>query len=208
VAERAEPGAVARPPVRDAATGGQLRRGHHGAMAWQDVPAFLAEIDTRRGRAPLALRFTILTAARSGEVRHMTWGEVQGDVWRVPASRMKGGREHRVPLSDAARALLDGLPGGEADALVFEGARPGRPLSDMTLAAVLKRSGRDGITVHGFRSSFSTWCAETTDTPLEVREAALAHASGDKVAAAYQRGDMFARRRELMDRWAAFCGGL
>lgn len=190
---------------------GKLKRGHHGAMPWREVPAFMEELAARRGLAARALAFTILTAARSGEVRGATWEEIDLEeaIWTVPAERMKAGREHRVPLSNAALAILRDLPWcAEApDALVFPGSKPGRPMSDMTLTAMLRRMGRDGLTVHGFRSSFSTWVTEQTDATVEVREAALAHAPGDRVAAAYNRSDHFARRRALMEAWAAFCGG-
>jgi len=185
---------------------GKLKRGHHGAMPYADVPAFMGELAGRRGIAALALRFVVLTAARSGEVRGMTWGEVSDDVWRIPAERMKGGREHRVPLTAPAMAVLEAMAklGDAPDRLVFPGTKPGKPMSDMTLTAVLKRMKREDVTVHGFRSSFSTWTADCTDASIEVREAALAHAAGDKVAAAYNRSDHFARRRELMEQWAEF----
>jgi integrase len=184
---------------------GKLRRGHHGAMPYGGVPAFMTALAGRPGVAARALAFAVLTAARSGEARWAVWAEIDAEraVWTIPAARMKAGREHRVPLSPAALALL--APSGKPDALVFPGAKPGRPLSDMTLAAVLKRMGLDGVTVHGFRSSFSTWTAECTDASIEVREAALAHVAGDRVAAAYNRSDHFERRRELMGAWAAFC---
>ena len=188
---------------------GKLKRGHHGAMPYADVPAFMKALAGRRGTAARALTFTILTATRSGEVRGATWSEIDMDkaVWIVPADRMKAGREHRVPLSPAALAILEALPKGEPEALVFPGAKRGRPMSDMTLGAVLKRMELDDFTVHGFRSTFSTWVTECTDATIEVREAALAHAARDRVAAAYNRSDHFARRRALMDEWAAFCGG-
>ncbi|ORE92699.1 putative phage integrase [Stappia sp. 22II-S9-Z10] len=121
--------------------------------------------------------------------------------------RMKADRPHRVPLSDMALAILEALPRGAGDDLIFPGQKRGRPMSDMTLTAILKRMKLDGLTVHGFRSSFSTWVTERTDATIEVREAALAHAAGDKVAAAYNRSDYFERRRTLMKAWATFCGG-
>ena len=187
---------------------GKLKRGHHGVMPYADVPDFVTALADRRGSAARALTFTILTAARSGEVRGATWQEIDADraVWTIPAARMKAGREHRVPMSPPALAILAALPKGEPEALIFPGSKPGRPMSDMTLAAVLKRMELADLTVHGFRSSFSTWTAECTDATIEVREAALAHAAGDRVAAAYNRSDHFARRRALMDEWATFCG--
>jgi integrase len=178
---------------------------HHAALPWQQAPAFLAELATRDGIAAKALAFTILTAARSGEVRGMTWGEVDltDAVWTVPASRIKAGKEHRVPRTPAALALL-GQP-GEADRLVFPSpTRADKPLSDMTLAAVLKRMGRTDLTVHGFRSSFRDWAGEATAHAREVIEAALAHQLRDKAEAAYARGDLFTKRRKLMEDWSAF----
>jgi integrase len=177
---------------------------HHTALDWREAPAFLAELERREGLAAKALAFTILTAARSGEVRGMTWGEVDRvpAVWTVPASRIKAGKEHRVPLTPAALALL-GEP-GEAEALVFPSpTKAASPLSDMTLAAVLKRMGRGDLTVHGFRSTFRDWAGEATAHPREVIEAALAHRLKDKAEAAYARGDLFAKRRKLMEDWAA-----
>lgn len=176
---------------------------HHAAMRWQDAPAFVAELRTRPGAGARALLFAILTAARSGEVRGATWREVdrQAAVWTVPAHRMKAGREHRVPLSPAALALL-GEP-GEPDALLFPSDR-NRPLSDATLGAVLRRMGHGELTAHGFRATFRDWAGETTAHPREVIEAALAHRLKDKAEAAYARGDLFQKRRRLMDDWASY----
>ena len=165
----------------------------------------MVELAGREGIATKALAFAILTAARSGEVRGMTWGEVDtaDKVWTVPASRIKAGKEHRVPLTAAALALLGQR--GEHDALVFPApSDPAKPLSDMTLTAVLKRMGRDDITAHGFRSTFRDWAGEATAHPREVIEAALAHQLRDKAEAAYARGDLFVKRRKLMEDWAAF----
>ncbi|HEX6015118.1 MAG TPA: tyrosine-type recombinase/integrase, partial [Geminicoccaceae bacterium] len=139
--------------------------------------------------------------------RGMTWREVNPGpaVWTVPAARMKAGKEHRVPLAPAAVALLGRA--GEPDALVFPSpTKPGKPLSDMTLAAVLKRTGRGNLTVHGFRSTFRDWAGEATAHPREVVEAALAHRLKDKAEAAYARGDLFAKRRRLVEDWAVFLG--
>ena len=135
----------------------------------------------------------------------MTWDEVDVDAWTVPADRTKARREHRVPLSGRALEILDDMKRLGAEGLVFPGARLGKPLSDMSLTAVLKRMGRDELTVHGFRSTFRDWAAEQTAFPREVCEQALAHALADKVEAAYRRGDLFAKRRKLMDAWAASC---
>ena len=184
---------------------------HHAALPWPETGAFMAALRLREGISPRALEFTVLTAARSGEVRGMTWGEVDtaARLWTVPAGRMKAGREHRVPLSDAAMGILEGVRPAEADAgaLVFPSpSRTGAPLSDMTLTAVLRRMGRGDLTAHGFRSTFRDWCAEMTAYPREVAEAALAHTLRDRVEAAYRRGDALEKRRRLMEEWAGFCG--
>ena len=165
------------------------------------------DLQGQRGVAAHALEFAVLTVVRSGEVRGMRWSEVDGDAWTVPAERMKAQREHRVPLSARALAILDEMRrfGSEPGQLVFPGMRPGRPLSDMSLTAVLKRMGRDDLTVHGFRSTFRDWSAETTNFPREVCEQALAHTLADKVEAAYRRGDLFEKRRQLMTAWARYC---
>lgn len=150
-----------------------------------------------------------MTAARSGEVRGATWAEIDldGATWTVPAARMKGGREHRVPLSAAAVALLRALPRREGTGLVFESTmKPDKPLSDMTLSAVLRRMKLDA-TAHGFRSTFRDWVAERTNHPNELAEMELAHAIENKAEAAYRRGDLFEKRRALMADWAAFIGG-
>jgi len=178
---------------------------HHAALDWRDLPAFMANLRDREGVAVKALAFAILTAARSGEVRGMRWSEVDLDagVWTVPATRMKAGKEHRVPLAGAALAVL--VEAGEPDDFVFASPNKlGTPLSDMTLGAVLKRMGRGDLTVHGFRSTFRDWAGETTSHPREVIEAALAHRLKDKAEASYARGDLFQKRRALMNDWAAF----
>lgn len=166
---------------------------HHAALPWAELPGFWPRLVAAPGMGALALRFAILTAARSGEVRGMTWGEVEGEAWTIPASRMKAKAAHRVPLSAEALAILGEARAlaGEAPApgaLVFPGQKRGKPLSDMTLAAVLKRLGLD-VTPHGFRSTFRDWAEEAGDWPREVKEAALAHAVANKVEAAYRRGD-------------------
>ncbi len=182
---------------------------HHAALAWREIPQFMGDLRQRQGVAARALEFAILTAARSGEVRAMQWAEMDADkTWTVPAERMKAKRKHRVPLSPRAGAVLDEMRrfGCEPGQLVFPGMRPGKPLSDMTLSAVLKRMGRHDSTVHGFRSSFRDWCAEATNFPREVCEEALAHTLASKVEAAYRRGDLFEKRRPLMAAWAVYCG--
>ena len=194
----------------------KLSRGHHAAMAWADVPAFMARLRQREGIAALAVEFTILTAARSGEVRGATWGEVDtaAAVWTVPAKRMKAGREHRVPLVPRAveivaemAKLAEATGEKQPDALVFPGMKRGAPLIDMSLSAVLRRMKVGAVTVHGFRSAFKDWANETTSFPNELSEAALAHLTGDAVERAYRRGDALDRRRELMAAWAGFCAG-
>lgn len=180
---------------------------HHAALAVDDVGVFMRRLRAASGMGALALEFAILTAARSGEVRGATPQEIdrQAKVWTVPAERMKGGREHRVPLSDAAIVVLDkaaALPRLVPTKFVFPALRGG-VLSDMTLTAVLRRLEVDAVP-HGFRSTFRDWAAERTNFPNEVAEMALAHTIGDKVEAAYRRGDLFDKRRKMMSDWASF----
>lgn len=180
---------------------------HHPALPFSEMPQFMSELRQRQGFGALALQFAILTAARTSEVRGATWGEIDLDkkIWSVPAERMKAKRPHRVPLPDDAIELLRPLKlDRSASDLIFPGLNHGLPLSDMTLLATLKQM-RPKITVHGFRSAFRDWAAETTDFPREVAEAALAHSVGDKVEAAYRRGDLFEKRRQLMTAWATYC---
>lgn len=181
------------------------RPGHHAALQLDGMPDFMERLRAVAGMGARALEFAILTAARSGEVRGATWAELDLStaVWKVPAERMKSGKEHRVPLSHAALMLLKGLPRMAGEEWVFPSARGGQ-LSDMTLTAVLRRMQVDAVP-HGFRSTFRDWCSERTDYPNEVAEMALAHAIGDKVEAAYRRGDLFDKRRRMMDDWALFC---
>ncbi|WP_270937193.1 tyrosine-type recombinase/integrase [Falsiroseomonas oryzae] len=184
---------------------------HHAALPWAEAGAFMVALRQREGVAARALEFGILTAARSGEVRGARWSEIDlaRGVWVVPGDRMKAGREHRVPLSAAAVAILRtmaDLRDAEApDPLVFPGLRQGKPLSENTLNEVLKRMKRPDLTVHGFRSTFRDWAAERSQFPRELAEKALAHVLGDATEAAYQRGDMFEKRRRMMDAWAEFC---
>ena len=176
---------------------------HHPAMPHAEIADFIADLSDRSGVAARALGFTILTAARSGETRGMTWAEMdlENGVWTIPAERMKAGKEHRVPLTPQAIAYLG--PRGDDAQLVFESeTKPGKAISDMSMTAVLRRMKRDGITVHGFRSTFRDWAGETTSFPREVIEAALAHGIKDKAEAAYARSDLFEKRRKLMEAWA------
>lgn len=189
---------------------------HHPALDWRLIGAFMQDLRARPAPVARALEFAILTAARGGEVRGATWSEVDiaGAVWNVPGARMKAGRDHRVPLSDAALAVLKsalaqhveitGKPPAP-DALIFEGGRRGRPLSENAFMMLLARMDRADITSHGFRSTFRQWCAEATNYPREVCESALAHTNKDRVEAAYQRGDHFEKRARLMQDWATFC---
>ncbi len=180
---------------------------HLAALPWQEAPAFMRALREREGFGVNALMFAILTAARTGEARGATWDEInlEATEWKIPATRMKAGREHRVPLSEPAVAILREMAKlKDGSGLVFLGLKRDVPMSDMTLTAVLRRMGRTDITVHGFRSTFRDWAAEATSHPNHVVEQALAHAIGDKVEAAYRRGDLFEKRVALMSDWAAF----
>ena len=187
------------------------QQNHFAALPWQEVPSFVAGMSEtlKTGETVrLALEFLILTAARSGEAREARWSEVdlKKKVWTIPAARMKAGRAHRVPLSNRAIEVLERMRelrrSDDPDAFIFEGQKPGRPFSDMTLSMPLRRTGLH-FTVHGFRSSFRDWCAEATDTPREVAEACLAH-KVKGVEAAYARTDHFEKRRAVMDAWSVF----
>lgn len=179
---------------------------HHEALPYAEVPALLTELAGRGGISARALEFTILTAARTGEVTGAREEEFDlvGRVWTIPAERMKAGREHRVPLSDRALAILKALPREAGNPFIFVGGQPGAPLSNMAMLKQL-RGMRPGYTVHGFRSSFMDWAHENTGHSKVVIDMALAHTVGDKVEAAYRRGDLFAKRARLMADWARFC---
>jgi len=191
------------------------RMKHHPSLPWLRMGAFMSALRERKGVSAQAVEFAVLTACRSGEVRGARWTEFDtvGKVWTIPAERMKAKREHEVPLSDATLALLESMPrDGE---IVFAGTK-GQPLSDMSLTAVIRRMNGDGkalwvdtdgkgITVHGFRSSFRMWAAETTNFPREVAEHALAHQLPDAVERAYQRGSQFVKRAALMTEWSVYC---
>ena len=179
---------------------------HYRALPYRELPAFMAALRGRTGLSAKALQLTVLTAARSGEVLGATWPEINlaARVWTIPGNRTKSGREHRVPLSNDAVALLQALPRVEGKEHLFPGNRPRKPLDRMAMVEVL-RGLRPGETVHGFRSTFRDWASETTGHPNHIVEMALAHAIGDKVEAAYRRGDLLEKRRRLMGEWAAFC---
>jgi len=180
---------------------------HHPALPYTELPGFMVALAKREAIAARALEFTILTAVRTGETIGATWKELDllEKAWIIPAQRMKGGREHRVPLSDRTLQLLRSLPREDGNPFVFIGSRAGGGLSNMAMATLLKRMGRDEITVHGFRSTFRDWAAERTNYPNHVVEMALAHVIGDKVEAAYRRGDLFEKRRRLMTEWGKHC---
>jgi integrase len=180
---------------------------HYAALDWREAPAFMAELQAREGMGARALAFAILTAVRSNEVRGMQWAEIDLDraEWTIPARRMKSQRPHRVPLSASALAILrEQAKLKDGSGLVFLGQRRGRPMSDMTLTAVLRRMGRGDLTAHGFRSTFRDWAAEATGHPNHVVEQALAHAIGSAVEAAYRRGDLFEKRAALMNDWSEY----
>ena len=184
--------------------------GHHAAMPYADVPAFMARLRAKETWGRLALEATILTAARSGEIRGATWAEVdlEAGLWTIPADRMKAGKPHVVPLNKGALAVFRRAAALRTVGMqfVFSGARGDKPMSDMTLIKVL-RDMKAGCTAHGFRSSFSDWVSETTQFSRETREAALAHAIENKTDAAYRRGDLLEKRRGLMDAWGGYCDG-
>lgn len=193
------------------------RMKNHPSLPWQRIGTFMSALRARDGISARAVEFAILTACRSGEVRGARWAEfdMAGKVWTIPAERMKAKREHQVPLSDAALAVLESIPKDSDVDVVFAGAK-GQPLSDMSLTAVIRRmngnskpvwadANGEGVTVHGFRSSFRMWAAETTNYPREVAEHALAHQLPDAVERAYQRGSQFAKRAALMTEWAVYC---
>jgi integrase len=179
---------------------------HHAALAWRELPGFVARLRERDGVAARALLFAILCASRSGEVRLARWREIDIDhkVWVIPASRMKAKRVHRVPLSTAAIAVLEAMPRRDDDTLIFSGAVKGKPMSDMTLTAVLRRMDRGDLTAHGFRSTFKDWSRERTSFSDVLSEMALAHVVGDKTSQAYGRSDLLDARRPLIDAWASF----
>ena len=182
---------------------------HHAALPWRAVPEFIAALRSRQSMAARAVELAVLTAARSGEARGARWNEIDlgRKIWSIPASRMKSGRPHRVPLADSAITVLEGvaLLRQDNDGLVFPGMR-GSPLTDTAVSKIAKLCAPGAeLTLHGLRSSFRDWAGETTNHSREVIEQALAHRVGDAAEQAYARGDLFDKRRRLMDDWAAFC---
>ena len=180
---------------------------HHPALPYNELPAFFAALRSQPGVAARALEFTIMTAARTGETLGAEWSEFDFDkaIWTVPPERMKSSRQHRVPLSDLALAILRALPREDKNKFVFIGTREHHGLSNMAMLKVLERMKRDELTVHGFRSTFRDWSAESTSYANEVLEMALAHIVESKVESAYRRGDLYDKRRRLMRDWANFC---
>jgi integrase len=180
---------------------------HHAALPYGEIGAFMASLRAQEGIAARALEFTILTAARTGETIGARRDEFydRATVWTVPAERIKCGKEHRVALSPSATTIVKRILADHDGNLVFPGGRATRPLRNIAMLAVLGRMGRNDITVHGFRSTFRDWAAEMTSFSREVAEMALAHVVDDKVEAAYRRGDLFEKRRKLMEAWAAYC---
>lgn len=195
----------------------RLQRGHHTALPYEEVPSFMAELRERQAPAARLLEFTILTAARTGEAMGSTWAEVDLDkaLWTIPKERMKAGAEHRVPLSPRAVTILREAFAeqmqiwGTPAQYIFAARKPDKLLSSMAMAMLLRRMGTKAgeriVTVHGFRSTFRDWAAETTGFPHEVCEMALAHTVDQRVEGAYRRGDLFEKRRKLMDAWASYC---
>jgi integrase len=186
----------------------KVRPKHHSAMAWQDVPPFYADLKTRNAMAAKALMFTCLTGSRTSEVLGMRWAEVDFDarLWTCPAERMKTHTDHRVPLTDEMLAIIEPLKAMASD-YVFEGQKRHRPLSNMAMLMLLRRMKVEGVTVHGFRSTFRDWASEVANAPREVAEMSLSHKVGSDVERAYARSDLLDRRRVLMERWSRFITG-
>ena len=183
---------------------------HHAALPYSEIGAFVGDLRKREATAARALEFLILTAARTSEVTGARWREIDmgAKIWTVPAERIKGGKTHRVPLSERAIAILGDLGEGKPDDHVFPGGVAGQPLSENAMLALLARMERDDLTAHGFRSTFRDWAAEQTNYPREAAEMALAHVVSDKVEAAYRRGDLFEKRKRLMEDWGQFCAAV
>ena len=184
----------------------RLSRGHHKALAYEALPSFMADLRWRDAIAACALEFLFLTAARSGEVLGASLDEIHLEkrLWTIPAERMKTGREHRVPLSSRAIEIVKAMQALGRSPYLFPGPQSEKPLSSMSMAMLLRRMKSD-VTVHGFRSTFRDWASETTGFSHEVCEMALAHTIANKAEAAYRRGDLFDKRRKLMDAWSAYC---
>jgi integrase len=179
---------------------------HHAALPYSEMPEFMVALCGQEGVSARALEYLILTAARTGEVIGALPAEIIDDVWTIPAGRMKGNKEHRIPLSASAFAIVEKMRKDHGGEFLFPGGKRDKPLSNMAMLKLLERMGRSDLTAHGFRSTFRDWAAERTNYPSEVVEMALAHAINNKVEAAYRRGDLFEKRRLLMAEWTNFCG--
>jgi len=181
---------------------------HHKAMKWQEVPAFYAELKKRDAMAARALMFTCLTGSRTSEVLGVRWDEIdlEARLWTCPAERMKASEEHRVPLTEEMMAIIEPLQ-AMASEYVFEGQKRHKPLSNMSMLMLLRRMKVEGVTVHGFRSTFRDWASEAASAPREVAEMSLAHKVGSDVERAYARSDLLDKRRVLMERWSGFVAG-
>jgi len=182
----------------------RLSRGHHPAMPYANVPAFMKRLADRDAMAAKALTFLILCASRSGEVLGARWGEIEKDVWNVPAARMKAGVPHTVTLTPEALRLLEDIGRGESGECIFSTGKQKRPLSNMAMAMLMRRMGVAEWTVHGFRAAFKDWALNETEVPDEISEEALAHTVGSKVRRAYRRGEALDRRRKLMIAWSNY----
>ena len=186
----------------------KIKPKHHAAMHWKDVPAFYADLSTRDAMAAKALMFTCLTGSRTGETLGMQWPEIdfEARLWTCPAERMKTGVEHRVPLTAAMLDILEPLQMMKS-VMVFEGQKRHKPLSNMAMLMLLRRMSVEGVTVHGFRSTFRDWASEVANAPREVAEMSLSHKIGNDVERAYARSDLLDRRRSLMERWTVYATG-
>ena len=193
--------------IRDARVLPQVKQKvkHHKAMHWRDVPAFYAELATKDAMAAKALMFTCLTASRTSEVLLARWEEFDFDtrLWTVPAERMKADEEHRIPLTPEMLAIIEPLKAFNSE-VVFEGQKRHKPMSNMAMLMLLRRMKIEGVTVHGFRSTFKDWVSENTSASREIAEMSLAHKVGSDVERAYARSDLLERRRELMLRWSEY----
>jgi integrase len=196
--------------AKKAARQAQGRMANHPALPYAEIGAFMAELRRQEGVAARALEFVILTAARTGEAIGARWSEIDfaAKIWTIPGERMKAGEAHRVPLSDAAWAIVERMAVLRTSEFIFPGRSAGRPYDSGALRDVLHRLHRRDLTVHGFRSSFRDWVAEQTKFPNEVAELALAHGIKDKSEAAYRRGDLIEKRRRLAEAWSGYCSRL
>ncbi len=187
----------------------KLTQGHHPAMVYSVLPAFWKDLNNKEALAARALQLLILTASRTSEILKATWDEFDLDdsLWVIPAERMKAKRDHRIPLTSEAVAILEPLFESRISDYVFPGQKPGKPLSNLSMTMLLRRMKYTDITVHGFRSTFRDWCGDETNFAREIAEAALAHKIGGDVENAYRRGDALEKRRRLMEAWAEYCTG-